>query len=77
MISLHLSVSLSNSFCCAFTSFPSFQIDPATVKKLDSNLFLGDEITEVYGEIMKTVPKDHLDLENVSQGKINEKRYKD
>ena len=42
-----------------------FQIDPDTVKQLDSNLFLGDEITEVYKEIMKTVPNDHLLLENV------------
>ena len=42
------------------------QIDPATVKKLDSNLFLGNEITEVYKEIMKTVPTDHLNLENVT-----------
>ncbi|KAK2157092.1 hypothetical protein LSH36_199g05026 [Paralvinella palmiformis] len=43
------------------------EIDPVTVKQLDSNLFLGDEITEVYREIMKTVPKDHLDLENDEQ----------
>jgi hypothetical protein len=41
------------------------QIDPVTVKQLDSNLFLGNEINEVYREIMKTVPSDHLDLENV------------
>ena len=43
----------------------ALQIDAPTVKKLDSNLFLGDEITEVYKEIMKTVPTDHLELENV------------
>ena len=36
------------------------------MKQLDSNLFLGDEITEVYKEIMKTVPTDHLDMEIVS-----------
>ena len=36
------------------------------MKQMDSSLFLGDEISEVYKEIMKTVPKDHLDMENVS-----------
>ena len=36
------------------------------MKKLDSNLFLGEEIRDVYNEIMKTVPRDHLDCENVS-----------
>ena len=45
----------------------TLQIDAATVKTLDSNLFLGDEITEVYSEIMKTVPNDHLSMENVSK----------
>ncbi|CAH1796761.1 unnamed protein product [Owenia fusiformis] len=39
------------------------EIDPQTVKALDKNLFLGDEIKEVYKEIMKTVPTDHLDIE--------------
>ena len=32
---------------------------------MDSNLFLGNEINEVYKEIMKTMPTDHLDMENV------------
>ena len=41
------------------------QIDPETVKQLDSNLYLGNEINEVYKEIMRTMPSDHLDLENV------------
>lgn len=40
------------------------EIDAAMVKAMDSSLFLGDEISEVYKEIMKTVPKDHLDMEN-------------
>ncbi|XP_022100889.1 coiled-coil domain-containing protein 87-like isoform X2 [Acanthaster planci] len=31
-----------------------------TIKKLDSNLFRGQEINEVYREIMKTLPTDHL-----------------
>ena len=35
------------------------------MKRLDSNLFLGNEINEVYKEIMKTMPTDHLDMENV------------
>ena len=43
-----------------------FQIDPPTVKQLDSNLFLGEEIKEVYQEIMRTVPTHHLDLDDVS-----------
>ena len=42
------------------------QIDPVTVKNLDKNLFLSDEIREVYREIMKTVPSDHLNLDHVS-----------
>jgi hypothetical protein len=37
-----------------------------TVKNLDKNLFLSDEIREVYREIMKTVPSDHLNLDHVS-----------
>ena len=41
------------------------QIDAEMVKSLDSNLFQGGEITEVYKEIMKTVPTDHLLLDNV------------
>nr|XP_011442355.2 coiled-coil domain-containing protein 87 isoform X8 [Crassostrea gigas] len=40
------------------------EIDPATVKNLDKNLFLSDEIKEVYREIMKTVPTDHLRLDD-------------
>lgn len=41
------------------------QIDSTMMKNLDANLFLGDEIREVYTEIMKTVPRDHLDCEQV------------
>ena len=41
------------------------QIDSTMVKNLDANLFLGDEIREVYTEIMKTVPRDHLNCEQV------------
>ena len=44
----------------------SVQIDPVTVKNLDKNLFLSDEIREVYREIMKTVPSEHLNLDHVS-----------
>ncbi|KAK3097621.1 hypothetical protein FSP39_011468 [Pinctada imbricata] len=40
------------------------EIDPATVKNLDKNLFLSEEIKEVYREIMKTVPTDHLKLDD-------------
>ncbi|XP_060581199.1 coiled-coil domain-containing protein 87-like isoform X2 [Ruditapes philippinarum] len=40
------------------------EIDAATVKQLDRNLFLGDEIREVYQEIMRTIPSQHLDLDD-------------
>nr|XP_009861277.2 coiled-coil domain-containing protein 87-like isoform X2 [Ciona intestinalis] len=40
------------------------EISPSIVKELDSNLFHGEELTEVYGEIMKTVPDDHLMFNN-------------
>lgn len=40
------------------------EIDAATVKQLDRNLFLGDEIREVYREIMRTIPSTHLDLDD-------------
>ncbi|KAJ8304537.1 hypothetical protein KUTeg_018120 [Tegillarca granosa] len=42
----------------------SEEIDPPTVKNLDKNLFLSDEIKEVYKEIMKTVPTSHLLLDD-------------
>nr|XP_006814200.1 PREDICTED: coiled-coil domain-containing protein 87-like [Saccoglossus kowalevskii] len=35
-------------------------IDPHTLKRLDRNLFFGQEINEVYEEIMKTLPNDHF-----------------
>lgn len=35
------------------------EISQATVKELDSNLFQGGELREVYSEIMKTVPNIH------------------
>lgn len=41
------------------------------MKSLDKNLFLSDEIKEVYREIMKTVPTDHLKLDDVSLKKIS------
>ena len=43
------------------------QIDAQTVKHLDKNLFLGEEIKEVYHEIMRTIPNQHLDLDDVSR----------
>ncbi len=35
------------------------------MQEMDKNLFIEDKIREVYKEIMKTVPSDHLVLENV------------
>ncbi|XP_076800779.1 coiled-coil domain-containing protein 87-like isoform X2 [Clavelina lepadiformis] len=40
------------------------EISPATVKELDANLFQGEELKEVYDEIMKTVRDDHLHFDN-------------
>lgn len=39
------------------------EIDDNDIAKLDSNLFLGDEVGEVYGEIMRTVTKDYLKMD--------------
>ena len=36
------------------------------VKWLDMNLYIGDEIREVYEELMKTVRTDHLLFDQVS-----------
>ena len=43
----------------------SIQVDAATVKWLDRNLYIGDEIREVYEEIMKTVGTNHLLFDKV------------
>ncbi|XP_063783917.1 coiled-coil domain-containing protein 87 [Pseudophryne corroboree] len=44
------------------------EIDAATVKKLDRNLYVGQELQEVYAELIKNISTDHLrfhqDLEN-------------
>ncbi|XP_052280455.1 coiled-coil domain-containing protein 87-like isoform X2 [Dreissena polymorpha] len=40
------------------------EIDASTVKQLDRNLFLGDEIREVYQEIMRTISTQHLELDD-------------
>ena len=44
----------------------SFQIDPKAVKWLDRNLFIGEEIKEVYEEIMRTINKDHRLFDRVN-----------
>ena len=36
------------------------------VKKLDRNLFVGEEISGVYQEMMKTMSKPHLEVDDVS-----------
>ncbi|KAL4227253.1 Coiled-coil domain-containing protein 87 [Mactra antiquata] len=40
------------------------EINVHTVKQLDRNLFLGEEIKEVYHEIMRTIPAQHLELDD-------------
>ena len=44
-----------------------FQIDTPTVKWLDKNLFIGEEIKEVYEEITKTIGTDHLLFDQVTR----------
>ena len=61
-----LAAILVSAFFSSSLLVVSVQIDPVTVKNLDKNLFLSDEIREVYREIMKTVPSDHLNLDHVS-----------
>ncbi|XP_071965051.1 coiled-coil domain-containing protein 87-like [Antedon mediterranea] len=39
------------------------EVTPATIKMMDSNLFRGEEIREVYNEIMKTLPTDHMNYD--------------
>ena len=46
--------------------FNNFKVDGTTIKKLDSNLFRGQEINEVYLEIMKTLPTDHMAYDQVT-----------
>ncbi|XP_063955556.1 coiled-coil domain-containing protein 87-like [Lytechinus pictus] len=41
-------------------------VDGTTIKKLDANLFRGQEIKEVYEEILKTLPTDHMTFDMVS-----------
>lgn len=38
-------------------------VDANTIKKMDSNLFRGQEINEVYMEIMKTLPTSHMEFD--------------
>ena len=37
------------------------QVDIKVLKQLDRNLYAGEEVREVYKEIMKTVKTNHLD----------------
>ncbi|XP_066466476.1 coiled-coil domain-containing protein 87 [Tiliqua scincoides] len=36
------------------------EIDTATIKALDAELFAGEEVREIYKELMNTIPKEHL-----------------
>ena len=42
-----------------------FQLDWKTVEEMDSNLTEGQEMEILYHELMKTIPKDYLDMESV------------
>lgn len=46
------------------------EIDAATVKSLDAALFAGEEVREIYQELINTLPKDHLAF---SQGDMTER----
>ncbi|XP_072038414.1 coiled-coil domain-containing protein 87-like [Amphiura filiformis] len=39
------------------------EVDAHTIKRMDSNLFRGQEINEVYNEILKTLPTGHMDFD--------------
>nr|XP_060614365.1 coiled-coil domain-containing protein 87 [Anolis sagrei ordinatus] len=39
------------------------EINNATLKSLDASLFVGEEVREMYKELMNTVPKDHLNFD--------------
>lgn len=47
------------------------KVDGSTIKKLDANLFRGQEIKEVYEEILKTLPTDHMTFDMVSCFALN------
>ncbi|XP_032089870.1 coiled-coil domain-containing protein 87 [Thamnophis elegans] len=42
------------------------EISPATMKMLDANLSTGEEVQEIYKELMNTIPKDHLKFDQGS-----------
>ena len=42
------------------------QLDPKTMDDLDANLREGMETDLLYREFLKTIPKDYLEIENVS-----------
>ncbi|XP_026541192.1 coiled-coil domain-containing protein 87 [Notechis scutatus] len=42
------------------------EITPATMKILDANLSTGEEVKEIYKELMNTIPKDHLKFDQGS-----------
>ena len=44
-------------------------MDDETVNSLDSHLFLGDEVRDVYAEITKFMKKDYLDFDKVIDDK--------
>lgn len=57
------------------SNFVSPQIDPPTVKWLDRNLFIGEEIKEVYEEITKTIRTDHLLYDQVRQHRTEHAKW--
>ena len=48
-----------------------FQLDRKTIDELDSNLTEGEEMDYLYHELMKTIPKDYLDMENVNKPHVH------
>ena len=58
---IHVHVRM-HTYTCTY-----LQLDHKTVDELDSNLTEGQEMDILYHELMKTIPKDYLDMESVSE----------
>ena len=69
LVHVHVHVYIHVHVCmhtCTYTC-TYLQLDRKTVDELDSNLTEGQEMDILYHELMKTIPKDYLDMESVSE----------
>ena len=49
----------------------ALQVDWNTIQEMDSNLKEGRELTILYNELLRTLPKDYLNIENVSIARVH------